>query len=90
LLPFFILTTLFCSSYKQLRHPYDDKYPNVVNVENGNLDNGKKHENAVGNQTDDFDGTDVIFVIMKKSKKQYIITFCTLHTYFPFFLLQKK
>ncbi|XP_078157748.1 lipid droplet phospholipase 1-like isoform X2 [Carex rostrata] len=41
---------------KELRCPYDDKYPNIVHVENGNLDNGEKLDNAVVTQTDDFEG----------------------------------
>ena len=53
-LPFFS-TNLF-SLYKELRCPYDDKYPNIVHVENGNLDNGEKLDNAVVTQTDDFEG----------------------------------
>jgi hypothetical protein len=64
-----------------------------VNVETVNLDNGEKHENAVGTQTDDFEGTDVIFVIIKKSKQKniYISSHCViLHIDFAFSIFQRK
>ncbi|KAJ3699098.1 hypothetical protein LUZ61_002803 [Rhynchospora tenuis] len=40
---------------KQLTHPYNGKYPNIANVENVDLDNREKLENAVVAQTDDFE-----------------------------------
>lgn len=55
-LPFSHQIILLFSLYKELRCPYDDKYPNIVHVENGNLDNGEKLDNAVVTQTDDFEG----------------------------------
>lgn len=72
-LPFFSLTITLCSLYKQLKRPYDEKYPNIVNVENGNLDNCEKLENAVSSQTDDFEGNGILFL----EKKIYCHILCT-------------